>query len=269
MDKINITGIEFFAHHGVLEEEKKNGQTFSIDCELEVETSLCNDNLEKTVNYAEVTTEIVNFATSTQYDLIETLGNNLAKEILIKFPLINSLKLTVHKPNAPIQEKFEDVSLTVSRGWHTCYLAIGSNLGNKKENLNFAWNEIENNPYIQGIIKSSYIETKPYGVTDQPDFLNGAIKIKTILTPYELLEFCNSTELKCGRVRTRHWGERTLDVDILMYDDLVLFTDNLIIPHPEMYKRDFVLKPLAEIEPYLVHPILKYNVQELLKRIEK
>jgi dihydroneopterin aldolase/2-amino-4-hydroxy-6-hydroxymethyldihydropteridine diphosphokinase len=269
MDEINITGIEFYGYHGVLDSEKEKGQKFFIDCSFEVETSLCNDNLNKTVNYAEVTTELVSFAVKNRYDLIETLANNLAKDILLKFNTIKSITITVHKPNAPIPTKFDNVALTVTRGWHTCYLAVGSNLGNREENLDFAWNEINNHKEIVGISKSKYIETKPYGVTDQPDFLNGAIKIKTILTPYELLEFCNSTEVKNGRVRTRRWGERTLDVDILMYDDLVLFTDKLIIPHPEMYKRDFVLKPLTEIEPYLVHPILKSNVLELLKRIEE
>lgn len=269
MDKITISGIEFFAYHGVLEDEKKKGQLFTVDCSFEIDTSCCNDDLNKTVNYAEVTTEIVSFATEHRYDLIETLSNNLAKDILLKFPLIKNITITMHKPNAPIPARFNDVQLSVTRGWKTCYLAIGSNLGNREEYLDFVWKDIEKHKEIKGICKSDYIETKPYGVHDQPDFLNGAIKIKTILTPYELLEFCNKTEKLCGRVRTRRWGERTLDVDILMYEDMVLFTDELIIPHPEMHKRDFVLKPLSQIEPYLVHPILKINVLELLKRIEQ
>lgn len=269
MDKITISGIEFFAYHGVLESEKKSRQLFTADCSFEIDTSLCNDNLDRTVNYADVTTEIVSFATEHRYDLIETLSNNLAKDILLKFSLIKNVTITIHKPNAPIPARFDDIKLSVTRGWKTCYLAIGSNLGNREKHLDFAWKEVENHKEIRGICKSDYIETKPYGVLDQPDFLNGAIKIKTILTPYELLEFCNKTEKLCGRVKTRHWGERTLDVDILMYDDIVLFTDELIIPHPEMHKRDFVLKPLSQIEPYLVHPILKNNILELLKGIEQ
>ena len=269
MDKIIVSGIEFFGYHGVLESEKKNGQLFSVDCKITLDTSLCGDVLNKTVNYSEVACFIAEFSKSNRYDLIETLANELAKNILVKFPKIDSITLTVHKPNAPIPTKFSDVTLTVTRGWNVCYLAVGSNLGDREKNLDTVWSEIEKNPYIKGICKSDYIETKPYGVTDQPDFLNGAVIIKTILTPNELLRFCSETEKLCGRVRTRHWGERTLDVDILMYGDAVIFTDDLKIPHPEMHKRAFVLEPLAQIEPYLVHPVRKMNVQEMLVKLKK
>lgn len=269
MDKITIKGIEFYAHHGVLESEKKLGQIFSIDCELFTETSLCCDDLNKTVNYADVSCEIVSFCQNNRYNLLETLVNNLAKHILLKFSLVRKLTVTVHKPHAPIPTNFSDVTLTVTRGWETCYLAVGSNLGDRRKNLETVWEEIDKNPEIQGICKSDYIETEPYGVIDQPKFLNGAIKIKTIMTPYELLNFCSQTETLCGRVRTRHWGERTLDVDILMYGNLVLFTDDLKIPHPEMHKRNFVLQPLSQIEPYLIHPILNINVTDLLCKLKK
>lgn len=263
MDKIKLSGIEFFAHHGVLQSEKDLGQIFFADCEVFLDTSQCNDDLRKTVNYAELASEIVSFSQKNRYNLLETLANNLAKHILTKYPIIEEITLTVHKPHAPIPVKFEDVILTVARGWKICYLAVGSNLGDRHENLDLAWHEIENSKEIQGLAKSDYIETKPYGVIDQPDFLNGAIKIRTFLTPMELLSFCKETERKAGRVKTRRWGERTLDVDILMYGDTVLFTDELKIPHPEMHKRDFVLKPLCQIEPYLIHPVKRMNVSEL------
>lgn len=269
MDTITISGIEFFGYHGVLQSEKDSGQQFSVDCKLYIDTSLCDDDLNKTVNYADVTCEIVSFCENNRYDLLETLANSLAKNILLKFPKIEALTLSVHKPFAPIPTKFQDVSLTVTRKWHTCYLSVGSNLGDRRQNLDTVWSEIEKSPCIKGICKSDYIETKPYGVKDQPDFLNGAIKIKTILTPLELLKFCNDTEQLCGRMRTRHWGERTLDVDILMYDDDIIFSDELKLPHPEMHKRVFVLQPLAQIEPYLLHPIKKENVLEMLEKATK
>lgn len=268
MDEIKIQGIELFAYHGVLKGEKELGQPFSVDCTVTTDTSLCEDSLDKTVNYAEVSCDIVSFCQNNSYNLIETLANDLAKHILLKFSQIQKICLTIHKPQAPIPIKFSDVNVTVKRGWATCYLAIGSNLGDREKNLDLVWQEIENDPQFQGICKSDYIETKPYGVLDQPNFLNGAIKVRTILTPFELLQFCHKIEKLCGRVRKRHWGERTLDVDILMYNDMVMFTDKLKIPHPEMYKRDFVLKPLAQIEPYLIHPVMKMNVTELLKILE-
>ena len=269
MDKIKLKGIEFFAHHGVLDSEKKLGQIFFVDCEAVLDTSLCRDDLNKTVNYSELACEIVSFSQKNRYDLLETFMNSLSKHLLINYPLIDEITLTVHKPHAPIPTKFADVTVTVTRGWKTCYLAVGSNLGDRNANLDSVCLEIEKNKEIQLLAKSDYIETKPYGVLDQPDFLNGAIKIKTILTPAELLSFCKETEHLAGRIKTRHWGERTLDVDILMYGDTILFTDELKIPHPEMHKRDFVLTPLCQIEPYLIHPIKNMSISELLDLLKE
>lgn len=267
MDKIRVSEIKFFAHHGVLQGEKELGQFFSVDCEAAVDTALCGDDLSKTVNYAELTDDIVSFCQNNRYDLLETLVNNLSKYIMEKYYLIYGLTLTVHKPHAPISTNFSDVSLTITRRRRTCYLSIGSNLGDRKANLDLVWSEIEKSREIQGLAKSDYIETKPYGVLDQPDFLNGAIKIRTFLTLSELFLFCKQTEKLAGRVKTRRWGERTLDVDILMYGNEVIFTDDVKIPHPEMHKRDFVLRPLCQIEPYLIHPVKNMNVSELLEQL--
>lgn len=267
MDKITITGIEFFAYHGVLQSEKEIGQRFIVDCDAYIDTTCSNDDIENTVNYAALTGEIVFFSTRNRFDLLESLADNLAKQLLIKHPGIAKLDITVHKPNAPIAQIFSDVSVSASRGWTTCYLALGSNLGDRAVNLDFACKAMSECDEIELIAKSDYIDTKPYGVTDQPDFLNGAAKIKTVFTPTELLAFCKEIEKAAGRTETRPWGERTLDIDILMYGDEVIFTDNLKIPHPEMHIRDFVLKPLTQIEPYLVHPIKGENVTELLKKL--
>ena len=267
MDKIKVSSLEFYAYHGVLESEKEEGQMFSIDCEFSLDTSLCGDDLSKTVHYGELSCEIVRFCQKNRFDLLENLINSLAKHLLKKYNKIKEITLTIHKPNAPIPTKFSDVTVTITRGWKTCYLAIGSNLGNKKANLDMVSTFISEDENILEISKSSYMQTAPYGVIDQPNFLNGVIKIKTIYTPYELLAFCKHSESAAGRAETRRWGERTLDIDILMYGDEIIFTDSLIIPHPEMHIRDFVLNPLCEIEPYLVHPIYKANIKELLQRI--
>lgn len=269
MDKIKVSGIEFFAYHGVLESEKQLGQMFSIDAEFSLDTSMCGDDLSKTVNYGELSCEIVSYCKNNRFDLLESLVNNLAKYLLIKFPLIDEITLIVHKPHAPIPTKFSDVTVKVTRGWKTCYLAIGSNLGEREDNFNILFDLINNDNCIKLLAESSYIETEPYGVTDQPNFLNGAVKIKTIYTPFELLDFCKNAEKDAGRTITRRWGERTLDVDILMYSNEILFTDKLIIPHPEMHIRDFVLLPLSEIEPYLIHPTCRQNVKQLLENLNK
>ena len=142
------------------------------------------------------------------------------------------------------------------------YIALGSNLGDKEKNLRRAIMLLMQ----QGIDVekvSSFISTEPYGVTDQPRFLNAVCRVRTLLTPLALLDVLLATELAMGRVRLRHWGERNIDLDLLLYEDVVMDVPRLHLPHPDMQNRDFVLLPLAEIAPELVHPTLKRTIQDL------
>ena len=122
---------------------------------------------------------------------------------------------------------------------------------------------LRSNKYIRVLSVSEIIETKPYGNTDQDDFLNGALKLETLLSPEEMLEVVHDAENAAGRVRNEHWGPRTLDMDILLYDDLIINTEDLTIPHADMLNRDFVLKPLCEIAPYAYHPVANKRICEL------
>ena len=142
------------------------------------------------------------------------------------------------------------------------YIALGSNLGDKEKNLQRAIMLLMQ----QGIDVekvSSFISTEPYGVTDQPQFLNAVCRVRTTLTPLALLDVLLATELAMGRVRLRHWGERNIDLDLLLYEDVVMDVPRLRLPHPDMQNRDFVLLPLAEIAPELVHPTLHKTIKEL------
>ena len=142
------------------------------------------------------------------------------------------------------------------------YIALGSNLGDKEKNLRRAIMLL----LQQGIDVervSSFISTEPYGVTDQPQFLNAVCRVRTSLAPLALLDVLLATELAMGRVRLRHWGERNIDLDLLLYEDVVMDVPRLHLPHPDMQNRDFVLLPLAEIAPELVHPTLKRTIQDL------
>ena len=142
------------------------------------------------------------------------------------------------------------------------YIALGSNLGDKEKNLRRALMLLMQ----QGIDVekvSSFISTEPYGVTDQPQFLNAVCRVRTSLAPLELLDVLLATELAMGRVRLRHWGERNIDLDLLLYENVVMDEPRLRLPHPDMQNRDFVLLPLAEIGPELVHPTLKKTIREL------
>ena len=137
----------------------------------------------------------------------------------------------------------------------TAYVALGSNLGNREENLRTALKHLEENG-VQVVKVSTFIETEPYGVTDQPGFINAVCQVATELAPLELLRLLLSIEQEMGRVRLRRWGERNIDLDLLLYEDAVLESEELTLPHPDMHNRDFVLVPLAEIAPEEVHPLL-------------
>ena len=111
------------------------------------------------------------------------------------------------------------------------------------------------------------IETEPYGGVEQDNFLNGCLELETLLTPYELLDVLHKAEQQEKRERLIHWGPRTLDMDLLFYDDLIQDDPVLVLPHPEIQKRTFVLEPLAQIAPYLVHPLLHKRVKDLLEEL--
>lgn len=146
------------------------------------------------------------------------------------------------------------------------YIALGSNLGDKEKNLRRALLLLTQQG-VEVMRVSSFISTEPYGVTDQPQFLNAVACVRTSLTPLALLDVLLATELAMGRVRLRHWGERNIDLDLLLYEDVVLDLPRLHLPHPDMQNRDFVLLPLAEIAPELKHPTLQKTIYELKENL--
>ena len=145
---------------------------------------------------------------------------------------------------------------------HTAFVALGSNLGDREENLHCALELLTQNG-IEIVKVSKFIETEPYGVIDQPRFLNGVCQVKTVLKPLELLRLLLAVEKEMGRVRLRHWGERNIDLDLLLYEDVIMDTEELRLPHPDMANRDFVMLPLAEIAPELKHHVLNKTMAEL------
>ena len=150
----------------------------------------------------------------------------------------------------------------------TVYIGIGSNLGERKENCRKAVRLfLENGIAITKM--SSMIETEPWGVTNQQKFINMAVEVHTDLGSEELLALLQEIEFEMGRLPSARWRPRVIDLDILLYDDLVMKIDDLEIPHPYIKDRDFVLKPLAEIAPEKMHPVLKKTVRELLKELKK
>ena len=201
--------------------------------------------------------------------LIEAAAEDLAETVLLQYPLLKGVTLELKKPWAPVGLPLETVSVKITRFWHTAYLALGSNLGDKEGYLNQAVKELDSAKDCQVEKVSSYLVTEPYGGVEQDDFLNACLKLKTLLSPQELLERLHEIEQNAHRERLVHWGPRTLDLDILLYDDEVLETEDLIIPHVEMQLRDFVLKPMCEIAPYKRHPLLGKTMTQLLCELEE
>ena len=146
------------------------------------------------------------------------------------------------------------------------FIGLGSNLGDRSDFLKKAINALA--PEVVLLQASSVYQTPPWGYTDQPPFLNQVIKAQTGLEPNALLKKLKKIEKELGRLENFHYGPRCIDLDILLYDDLICQSDSLTIPHPEMAKRAFVLVPLIEIAPDLVHPLLKVPAAKLLEKLD-
>lgn len=142
------------------------------------------------------------------------------------------------------------------------YISFGSNIGDREKAIEDALDLVNQNE-MKITKRSNIIETEPYGYTDQPTFLNGAIEVETELSCREVLERLLKIEEEVGRVREFKWGPRLIDLDIIFFNDEIYDEEDLKVPHPDMQNRDFVLKPLCEICPDFIHPILKKKVSEI------
>ncbi len=269
-DEIRIEGLKIYANHGVFQEETRDGQFFYVNAVLHVDAGRAGktDDLSHSVDYGALCIFITNWMKENTCLLLEAVAERLARDILLKYDLIFGVDLEIRKPHAPIPLPFECVSVKVHREWHKAYIAMGSNMGDKEQYVEQAVAAMKAHPEM--IVKkvSTLLVTKPYGGVEQDDFLNGAMEIETLLNPEELLEALHAIENAADRKRTLRWGPRTLDLDILFYDKLVYESDTLMIPHVDMENRDFVLKPMAEIAPYLMHPVSGKTMKKLLQELE-
>lgn len=264
-DKIRIVDLEIYTNHGVLAEEKVLGQKFIVSCEMDVDIRRAgnSDSIDDSVNYAVIADLINDVMKQNTFNLIETCVETISRSILNIDDRISSVWVEVKKPWAPIGLPLDTVSVSCKRCRHDVFIGLGSNIGDSKGLIESAIEKLSDVDGTKVVKVSTLIETEPYGYTDQPNFVNGVVRISTLLTPHELLDELHRIEAEAGRERLIRWGPRTLDLDILLYDDLILEDDDLCIPHVDMANRDFVLKPMKEIAPYKVHPILRKRMVEL------
>lgn len=269
-DRIRIQGLEVFANHGVFPEENALGQKFIVSADLYTDARRAGkrDDLFDSVHYGEVSAFMGLYLKKHTFKLLEGAAENLAEELLLKYPGVEQIRLEIEKPWAPIRQSLKTVSVEIIRGRHTAYIALGSNMGDREKYIKDAVKKLGEIRGCRVRQVSELIETAPYGVTDQDDFLNGCLELETLLPPGELLGELNRIESGAGRERKVHWGPRTLDLDIIFYDDWIVQEKELCIPHVDMHRRRFVLEPLARIAPYKRHPVYGKTVKEMLEELK-
>ena len=268
-DEIQIRDLEVFANHGVFPEETRLGQKFLLSLTMYTDTRKAGtgDCLEDSIDYGAVSHFMTDYMKQHTWKLIEAAAEHLAEELLLRYPLLKGVTLELKKPWAPVGLPLDTVAVKINRFWHRAYLGLGSNLGDKETYLNQAVKALDETRGCQVEKVSSYLVTEPYGGVEQDDFLNACLCLKTYLSPEELLRRLHEIEQDAHRERIIRWGPRTLDLDILLYDDLILETEDLILPHMDMENREFVLKPLSEIAPNLRHPILHKTMRQLADQL--
>lgn len=264
MNKILIRGLEIPACHGVHAEEKKNMQPFIFDVDIDCDFSEAakSDNLQRTVNYSAACQLIHGITTHNNFNLIETLATECAFALLDN-DLVTAVKVDVYKPQAPVKLPFKTVGVSVGYEKSRAFLSLGSSLGDKKKYLDAGIEKLSLTRGIKVVKVSDYFASAPVGGVAQNEFLNCAAEIETYLPPRALLRETSRIEDECGRVRNVKWGDRTLDIDIVFYGDKVIREEGLLIPHPYCLERDFVMRPLKQIAPEFVVPVVNKQLKNL------
>ncbi|MBI9098301.1 MAG: 2-amino-4-hydroxy-6-hydroxymethyldihydropteridine diphosphokinase, partial [Spirochaetaceae bacterium] len=268
---IIIKNLEVYGSQGYEAEVDKSGEKYIISAELKLNLKEAGDSdrLKNTVHLVSICKEIAQKFTENKYKLIESCAEDLATHILLKYAMINHVSLSIIKPWIPAGLSIDFAGIEIEREWHTVYLGIGSNMGNRSKNLESAIDLINQSELSRVSKRSAIYETEPFGYVDQDKFLNSVVEIKTLLTPKSLIRSLLEVEKKLKRNRVIHQGPRTIDLDILFYDNLITSFEEAVIPHPRLHERMFVLAPLCDIAPYHIHPILNercYRIAETLKK---
>ncbi len=255
-DHIVLQGISARGFHGVLDFEKTDGQDFVVDVTLEVDLRRAgrSDLLTHTVSYAEVAADIVDVIAGPSLDLIESLAEQIAATALRR-PLVQSVEVTVHKPQAPVGVPFGDVQVTIERCRdERVVIALGANLGDVQATLESAVRALADVDGLRITGVSDLFETDPVGGPDQPVYFNAVVLARTRLAPFALLTELHSIEADHGRVRETRWGARSLDLDLIQYGDpaagseLVSQDPEMMLPHPRAHERAFVLAPWYAVD---------------------
>ena len=256
MNAITIKGLKVEARHGVLPQEKTTPQTFLFDINIEADLSLAakTDDLNYTVNYDEVCKAVTQFCKDNTFNLIEKLAYGAAYLIAEKYEIVSAVEVTVHKPQAPVNLPFGDISATARVERNKVVLSLGSSSGDKRATLEKAIASLDRLDGVRVLKISDFVSTEPYGGVAKNTFLNCAITAECLLSPRALLDKIHEIEAANGRVRDVRWGDRTLDIDIIFFGNKIIAEEGLCIPHSDYANRQFVIIPVKQIAPDFVCP---------------
>jgi dihydroneopterin aldolase/2-amino-4-hydroxy-6-hydroxymethyldihydropteridine diphosphokinase len=262
LDTITLTGLRAAGFHGVFEHERRDGQDFIIDVtvHLDFAAAAAADELEQTVHYGVLAEAVVSAVERDPVDLIETVAERVAN-VALAYPAVQLVDVTIHKPGAPITVPFVDVAVSIQRARAVpvaAVLSLGANLGDREATLREAARQIADLDGVTVSATSTIVETPALtlaGVDESaPAYLNAAMRIETTLTPDALLAELNAIENAHGRTREVRWGARTLDIDIVVFGDVVRDDSRLTLPHPRVAERSFVLEPWLQLDPAATLP---------------
>jgi dihydroneopterin aldolase / 2-amino-4-hydroxy-6-hydroxymethyldihydropteridine diphosphokinase len=256
MDQILIDDLRVLTVIGALPHEREARQPLRVDLSMSVDLRDAgrSDELDDTVHYGLVAERVVELAEQSKHILLERLAADIADAVLA-FDRVEEVDVTVTKLRPPVETPLVSTAVRMVRTRaeaqvpplhrHTAIVALGSNLGDREDYLRHAVRELGNVTAM-----SQVFETEPVGGPDaQGAYLNMVVSVETSLDPYAFIRRCQRIEAGALRQRVVHWGPRTLDVDLLFYDDVTITSDELTVPHPRIAERRFVLAPLSEIAP--------------------
>ncbi len=253
-DHIYVNGLRLMALVGVLPHEREAEQPVQVDIDLEVDLVEAGftDNLVDTANYGAIAEAVADVVRTSRDVLLERLVARIAERCL-QFDHVEVVDVRLTKLRPPIPEDLDSTAVRIVRSRvdmrvparHRAIVAMGSNLGDRVAYLRFGLERLSN-----VIAQSQVFETDPVGGPDnQGPYLNMVAVIDTDLDPYALLRRLLQIEAEAHRVRLERWGPRTLDLDLLFYDDVSINSEELVVPHPRFAERRFVLEPLSEVAP--------------------
>ena len=270
MDQLRIKDLEVYAYHGVFPTEKELGQRFVLDLWVDYEMTRAarTGDLEASIHYGILAEQLTEWMQAEKIDLIETVAFQLVQKIFESYAFVEKVRLEVKKPWAPVPLPLETCSVTIEREKKRAFIGLGTNMGDKQLQLETALEKIKDRG-IHLLQTSTRIETEPWGGVEQDAFLNQVAEVETWMTPEDLLETLLAIEQEMGRVREIKWGPRVIDLDLLYMEDTICYSPSLILPHPYVAERAFVLESLNEIAPHFVDPVQRKQIRQLWEAVKE